>query len=188
MRRNAQQALKTFALLLALLACLDLAGCASTRHRAREAKKPEVKVACPKAEVLADARSVVQFKEGTGRDLTDIQYQAQVNQLQSRCKNRGESEASIDITASFTAWLGPAAPGHTLSLPYFVAVTRGDDILSKENFTVDIGFEKEARQTTVAAEVKRLPISLERGEQPVEVVVGIQLTPEQVAYNRAHGS
>jgi hypothetical protein len=145
-------------------------------------------VVCPKAEVLADARSVVQFQPGTGRDLTDIQYQAQVNQLQSRCKERGEGEASIDITVSFTAWLGPAAPGRTLTLPYFIAVTRGDEILSKENFTTDVSFEKEARQATVAAEVRKLSMPLEPGEPPTEVLVGIQLTPEQAAYNRAHGS
>ncbi len=188
MRRITQQALKTPAFLLALLACWGLAGCASARHKAEAQKEPEAKVACPKAEVLADARSVVQFQPGTGRDLTDIQYQAQVNQLKSRCKDRGEGEASVDVTVSFTAWLGPAAPAHTLSLPYFIAVTRGEAILSKENFTADVSFEQEARQASVEAEVKRLTVPLEAGEEPVEVLVGIQLTPEQAAYNRAHGS
>jgi hypothetical protein len=153
----------------------------------KEQKEQKAELVCPKAEVLADARSLVQFQPGAGRDITDIEYQAQVSELRSRCKSRRD-EASLHITVSFTAWLGPAAQGRTLSVPYFVAVTRGEDVLSKESFTADVSFEPEQRQATVEAEVKKLAVPVETGEQPTEVVVGIQLTPEQVAYNRAHGS
>lgn len=158
------------------------------RHKPKAEKKPEVKLVCPKAEVLSDARTIVQFQPGAGRDLTDIQYQAQVNSLKSRCKRRGNDEASVDVTVSFTAWLGPAAPQRTLFVPYFVAVTRGADILSKENFTASLGFAEEARQASTEAEAKRLMVPLEAGEEPIEILVGIQLTREQAEYNRAHGS
>lgn len=169
---------------MAILTVLGLASCASKRHKPPE---PEKKVICPQAEVLADAHSVVQFQPGTGRDLTDIEYQAEVGRLKSHCRHHRDDE-SMDISVEFTAWLGPAARGAKLSVPYFVAVTQGEDVLSKENFTVDLGFEKEARRTTGTGDVKRLAIPQTSGELPVEVLVGIQLTPEQVAYNRAHGS
>jgi hypothetical protein len=189
MRRHTQQALSVCALVLIALAGLGLASCAGTRHRAETPKKkPEKEAVCPKAEVLADARSIVQFKEGPGRDLTDIEYQAQVSSLQSRCRSR-HGESTVDIDLSLTAWLGPAALGQILSVPYFVAVTQGEDILAKESFAAEVSFEKSARQARVEEAVKRLTLPrVEEGGAPLEVLVGIQLTPDQVAYNRAHGS
>jgi hypothetical protein len=58
----------------------------------------------------------------------------------------------------------------------------------KESFTTDLRFERNARQADAAEEVKKLNLPATSAPEPLEVLVGIQLTPEEVAYNRAHAS
>lgn len=188
MRRLPRQALTLSAILFTVIAVQGLSGCAAFRKRPPEPIKPEVKVTCPKAKVLSDARALVKFQPGPGRDLTDIEYQAQVSGLEQRCKTKKKGDAArVALSLRFSASLGPAARSDRLTVPYFVAVTQGERILSKESFTTDLRFEKNARHADAAEEIKRLDLPATAEPEPLEILVGIQLTPEEVAYNRAHG-
>ena len=81
---------------------------------------------------------------------------------------------------------GPALSGTQVSVPYFVAVTRGKKyVLAREEFTQTLDLS--AGTSTAAAEQIPVSIPLARGTNGAyyEVVVGLILTHDQLAYNRA---
>jgi hypothetical protein len=84
---------------------------------------------------------------------------------------------------------GPAAPGRRLELPYFVAVMDGDQVLDRRGFVLEATFPANADSIRVAGEELqlRLPGGGERGAARYRIIVSLQLTPEELAFNRGQG-
>ena len=82
---------------------------------------------------------------------------------------------------------GTAASSTTVDFPIFIAVSEGEKkVIEKREQTVKVEFKKGRRIARTATVVKKIRVPL-GGEVPPEyhnVVVGFQLTPAQVAYNR----
>ena len=83
---------------------------------------------------------------------------------------------------------GPAASYRTVTLPYFVAVLHGDQIVSKHDLTLDATFPPNADRLALKSDPLELelPISRRMSSASYRLEVGFQLSPEQLAYNRAH--
>ncbi|MDF3074363.1 MAG: hypothetical protein K0S54_2030, partial [Alphaproteobacteria bacterium] len=65
---------------LAFGAVLIAAGCSSKAQEARNA------ASCPKAYIVGDASSLVRFKQGPGRDPTDVLFRADVMRAENKCE------------------------------------------------------------------------------------------------------
>lgn len=141
--------------------------------------------ACPSVAVLKDAASATQFVSGPGRDLLDVRFEAEFGNLQSACKY-DKARLSVTLVLELLALKGPAVDAEVADFPFFVSITdRADQILAKEVFQSRIEFARERRRAGVREEIEQT-LQLPAGKQgdDFEVLIGFQLSPEQLAYNR----
>ena len=146
---------------------------------------------CPQIGILADAQKMTVFRPG-GKDITDVIYKAEVAAISGACKSADGGKA-IDMTVSLKliATRGPASKGESIKLPYFVSVVdhQSQQILAKSAFDSPLDFPSGARRAGVVEEVsEHIPLTQGRKGPDYDVLVGLQLTPEQLKYNRQEGT
>ncbi len=164
----------------ALMAALLLAGCAPGTLLPKQTNIP-----CPGIMVLGDAERLTQFKEGEGRDLIDVRYEATISNLTLQCFFK---EGRVEVIAGFdlVATRGPAAGGQVGEFPFFVAVTGPDDaIMAKEVFSSRLEFGPNRRRAGVVEQIDEIiPLAEGQKAEDFEVLIGFQLAPDQLDYNR----
>ena len=139
---------------------------------------------CPQLIMLRDSDRVVKFI-GTGRDLTDVEYEAAIRSPTLACRyDDGVLEALV--TVNLVALRGPADDDRGAHLAYFVAVAdRDQKIIVREEFPVEIKFEGNRTRVGVTEEVEpRIPLHAEETGADYQVFVGLRLTPDELRYNR----
>jgi hypothetical protein len=167
-----------FALPAGALVAAAFAGCAS------KSDGPD----CPRLAIPDDVGRMTRFREGPGRDLTDVAYTARLAKADGFCTTE-KSGVKVEMTVQLVVERGPASTGAPVDLQYFVAVTDpARRVLAKEVFPAQIAFEGNQRVSGSSEEIEeRIPIP--RGADPgsYSIIVGFQLTPEEVEYNRRRG-
>jgi hypothetical protein len=165
---------KAAALLFAGLAFLG--GCSS---------KPEP-VGCPSAGIVGELSQLTRYRPGEGRDLSDVLYTLRVAEVGRACKV-DRAGANVDLRVVFVAERGPAAaPNEAVDFEYFVAVANtADQVIAKELFRSRIDFGGRNR-IAVAEEqtVQRVPVARQRESASSRIIVGLQLTPEELGEKR----
>jgi hypothetical protein len=170
--------------LAALLALGALAGC---NNKVADVGAPP----CPRVAVLADAAHLAVFRDGPGRDLTDIQYEADIGRISGECiYTKKKTSVTVDMKLLITAKQGPAGRDRAADFGYFVAVVAGQtNVLARKEFQSKIEFTADQPEVATVEELQEI-IQLKK-DQPgsdFDVLVGFKLSPEQVARNRAaHG-
>jgi hypothetical protein len=126
---------------------------------------------CPQVSIIGDGSTVTKFREGTGRDLTDVTAQAQIVDVAVACDYDRRGVADRSRVAEFD---------------YFVAVADPQrNILAKEVFRVGFRFpQNEQRVGTVEEIEPRIPLKARTDGVDYQIVVGFQLTPEEIEWNR----
>jgi hypothetical protein len=140
---------------------------------------------CPVSGVLGEAEQMTVF-QGGGRQPADIGHKVTVSNVKLDCTYRGKKAVDSSISFDITIERGPAAQAGAVTVPYFVAVSRGGKaILAREAFTrtVDIGSRPRETARERVAHI-RIPFAEGTLGASYEVVVGLGLTPEQLSYNR----
>lgn len=141
---------------------------------------------CPSGTVLAEAANVTRFDPGGGSDPTDVVFTAELGKLEVDCDydaDDGKVEASYSFPV--TVRRGPAATGELQTLSYFVAILDLDNnILLKRMFAREVTLDR-----AVASFNERpddITFTIPKDKKPVSygVLVGFQLTPEELSYNR----
>ncbi|MFC7737804.1 hypothetical protein ACFQX4_18665 [Roseomonas sp. GCM10028921] len=175
------------AALLALSALPVLAGCGgrggalSGRHQAP----------CPRVALLAEAVDLTRYHPGAAPDIGTMEVDARLTGFQARC-DYAPRDAGLDVTLAVqvAAERGPAAAGRVIELPYLIAVTdEGEDrVLNRGTDTLRVTFTDNERRTAVQGEemMVRIPGDPRRAAEKA-VLIGFQLTPEQLAQNRRRG-
>jgi hypothetical protein len=94
---------------------------------------------------------------------------------------------TLDLQIAFAAERGPAERTRKASLPYFVAIVDGErNIVAKENFSADFEWtDNRPRTGRVDQWEPYIPLKSNFDGPSFQVLVGFQLTAEQVAWNRA---
>jgi hypothetical protein len=145
---------------------------------------------CPVPSIIADAADVTQFRP-LGHDLTDIVFTARITGLRGTC-SPAEHDATrtlVKLTVALEASRGAAGRGQQdVVVPYFVAVVDGDTILVKDPQLLAIHFPSNVDHITVTSpEIDlNLPTTKDKSAVAFKLMSGFQLSPEQLAYNRAH--
>lgn len=164
--------------LLLALAGATLVGCSTARDEG----------SCPRLAILDDLNRVTKFREGPGRDLTDVAYTARLTKADGFCTAE-KSGVKVEMKVSVVVERGPAATGNAVDLQYFVAIADANRrVLAKEVFPTRIPFDGNQRLAGSSEEIEeRIP--LPRGADPSDysIVVGFQLTPDEIEYNRQRG-
>lgn len=161
--------------LAALPVALVLAGCSSD-----EAPPP-----CPPVGSPAPLDTVTQFEPGPGRDLTQVRFSGRVGGVDLAC-DYDETGVDVALKVRLVVERGPADRDRKAPLQYFVAVEDGPgNVTAKQIFDVSVPFEGNTRRVAMIDEVElRIPTP-KGGFQETRVLVGFQLTPEQLDYNRS---
>lgn len=155
-----------------------LAGCGGNRNPL------EVTVErCPALAVVGGTGSLTRFA-GEGRDADDILFEAAVSNAELSCDQGGDVISTVAF--SIVAQRGEAMVGYyETSLPYFVTVLRDNsEIVAKEIFEVPIVFDDGAQRVGWSETIEqRLPTIEQARRYDYEILIGFQLTPEEVTYN-----
>jgi hypothetical protein len=169
-------------------ALLALAGCGGSGGGSASGAAP-----CPRIAILAEGSELTRYRPGAQRDLAQMAFDAKIIGFDARCDFAGRDRRALEVrlTPRFGAERGPAADGRAVDLPWFVAVTDADDsnvldrvpASTRLTFPANVG-RAEATGTPVTL---TLPMGEERRATDYAVRVSFQLTPDDLAHNRARG-
>jgi hypothetical protein len=145
---------------------------------------------CPGGGILPEANTLVQFREGGGRDVTDMVVQGQIVDIRIGCTystKRNKPSVTLDLQIAFAAERGPADRTRRAALPYFVAIVDAErNVVARENFIA--GFEwtdNRPRVGRVDQWEPFIPLNSNAEGPGYQIVIGFQLTAEQLAWNRS---
>jgi hypothetical protein len=141
--------------------------------------------ACPQLALLAEGSELTRFA-GPGRDVTDRVLEARITGVDASCRGARSTDVVAYLKVQADVIRGPAARGRGAQVPYFVAVMQGDAVLDRRDFVLDANFPANVDSMQVAGgELElRFPAAGERGAAQYKIVVSLQLTEEELAYNR----
>jgi len=160
-----------------------LAGCAGEDARMK---------VCPRVAVLTEAGTLTRFEPGPGRDILDITFQVDVGDIIASCTFSDSKEHGrrvvVQVAPVFVLDKGSANADGKAAFTYFVSVVRNGTILTKQPFDQVVEFAANrsraiVREDTPPIEVD-IPLAYKAAEYEYEVLVGIQLTADELAYNR----
>ena len=165
---------------LLLLATAGLAGCGPTL--------PKFAPACPQTGILRDGADLTQFR-GNGTDLTDMIVDGRITGLSGKCSLDDLTHLHTVISVGMDLTRGPAAPGRQVGVTYFISVSRGDTILDKKDYTFNVAFPANSERVRLTGDQIDLvlPVNDKLSGASYRVLVGFQLTPDQLAFNRKRG-
>lgn len=166
-----------------VVAGATLVGCSS--------KDKEMNV-CPRVAVLTEAGRITSFQPGPGRDILDIDFEGDIGDIIASCEfpdpKKDVRSVTIQVGPVFVFTRGAANSDPKIDFTYFVSVVRDGEILSKQQFEAQTSFA--ANRSRVIAQDNDPPITVDiplpykGAEYEYEVLVGFQLTADQLAYNR----
>jgi hypothetical protein len=168
-------------LFLPLLAACSLAACT------QEADK--FAPSCPRAAIVRDAADLTRYS-ARGQDLTDLVVDGRITGLTGSCTRDSNRNVVTTVNVGMELSRGPAASGRTVELAYFVAVLEGDRILDKRVFPLRAEFPANADRVRLSGDAIEFPVptSDKLSGANYRVLVGFQLSPDELALNRRRGA
>jgi hypothetical protein len=144
--------------------------------------------ACPSTGILRDGADLTRFR-GTDTDLTDMVVDGRITGLSGKCKLDDPTHLRTSISVGMSLTRGPANTSRTANVTYFVAAAKGDTILDKQIFTLPVTFPSNMDQMRIAGDPVDLvlPVSGTVTGAAYRIVIGFQLTPQELAFNRRRG-
>ena len=120
--------------------------------------------------------------QGPSRDLTDLIVSARIVQIHGSCQPGAKNRLAVAVSVNVEMTRGPALPGNGVTVPIFVAVAQGDNILDKHTYLMHATFPSNVdRVTLTPGELDlSLPITSSRTGAAYTLLAGFQLTPEQL--------
>jgi len=170
-----------------IAASLVLTGCSSVADRLSE---PDPNPGpCPNALALYDAHRYVELA-GDEQIYENVGFTGEVLNVVSLCRYTDQNASPIDMEMAVRLGFGrgPAAVGETRTYEMFVAVTRTDRVvIDRQVFPITVTFEPGEDRVEMVQEFNA--ISIPRATPTTsgtnfEVLVGFELTDEQLAFNR----
>ncbi len=141
---------------------------------------------CPPVYILGDASTLTKFRPGPGRDLTDVEFEAEITGYQGGCKYDSKG-AEVDLQVTFTVKRGPGNPGDTADFSYFAAIPYFyPSAEAKAEFPVSVTFPSGTNYVkyTDGEVVLRIPVKDKDVIDNYDVYLGFQATPEELERNR----
>ena len=145
--------------------------------------------ACPSVFILQDAKNLTRFRPGLGRDITDIQLEAEIIDFQGQCDYGGkdnQSEVSVQLLVQVHLERGPANRSRAITFEYFVVLPSFEgNAGAKQVFPVRGKFEERNERLVYRDEID-LKIPLKNADEGplAQIVIGFQLTQDELNYNR----
>jgi hypothetical protein len=143
---------------------------------------------CPLMGVLYDSARLVEFG-GDGRQrYGNVTFTGEMRGVRGLCRYVGEDPIAMSLEIDMAFGRGPAAQAESQTFTYWVAVARrGAAPIEKQYYTVEVRFPRgqdvmESTQTIASIVIPRANSDIS-GEN-FEILVGFELTPDQLSFNR----
>jgi hypothetical protein len=143
---------------------------------------------CPLVGVLYDASRKVEFTGGAER-LSNVAWTGEFRGAKGLCRYIGADPIEMTLEIDMAFGRGPAATGDTKTYRYWVAVTRTNLApIEKQYFDVTVEFPRGEDRMAGTETIDKIVIP--RANETVagenfEILVGFDLAPEELAFNRA---
>ncbi|PCK00371.1 MAG: hypothetical protein COA45_00895 [Zetaproteobacteria bacterium] len=147
---------------------------------------------CPQVELVSDLSSLSDFSTPNKPIESHLISRVSLNSAESTCKLASKS-AIVDLTLIFDGVLGKkgrqkASDKPFFSYPFFIAVTAPNGkIMAKEIFAASLTYGANENKHTYFEKLRQIiPIKNKAHANLYKVLIGFQVTPDQLAYNREH--
>lgn len=161
----------------AILIALALSGCGMFG-------KSERMPPCPKVFLASEISTLTRFRPGGGRDLTDVAFQVDLTGYSGSCKY-DKNRLTVTLNVDFAVARGPAGEKEA-KFEYFVAIPKlFPSEAAKREFDVAFAFPPNVGSGRFQDQVELdIPLADRNTGPSNEIYVGLQLTPEELDYNR----
>jgi len=181
---------------LAITAVFLLASC-ETVKKVTDIMDDPIVLACPDNRILAEAAYMVQYAEGGGRDLTDVDIEGEINDMRLICTTRIDEDTmtgtlEVEVAFNFIATRGPANTSRKAIYPYFISKTDlNKNVLEVKRHNIEVDFSQNRNKFSfrnLPAPSLTLDISPGRTGRDYLIYGGFSLTKEQLEANRLRRS
>lgn len=142
---------------------------------------------CPLMGILYDNARTVDFAGDGQQRYANIEYTGEMQGIRGLCRYVDDDPITMRLEIDMAFGRGQAATSNRQTYRYWVAVTRrGIAPIEKQYFDVDVRFGNDA-VVTRTEQIERIVIpraTPDLSGENFEILVGFELTPEQVAFNR----
>jgi hypothetical protein len=145
---------------------------------------------CPGVSSVVETSIATVFKVGAPVDPANMLYTVEITDVHGTCDvDKPAVNSSSDVTVNFRATRPPNGVATSYKMPYFVAVSQADRILAKKTYMVNFDFAPGQTVATFSDTVQSADVSAAKDKKTFDylILVGLQLTKEQLDYNRASG-
>jgi hypothetical protein len=142
---------------------------------------------CPPVRVDSATATMIKFGDGASRDLSDAEYQVEITGFEGECVFSGEKvEVLLDV--DFRVTRGSSAQPGSISFYYFAAVPQffprstGKKVFEIQTQLTD-GATNPVSLTESDVSIE-IPLSKDRPAASFDVYLGLQLSDDQLEFNR----
>lgn len=143
---------------------------------------------CPLMGVLYDTARVVKFEQPGNQRYANIAFTGEMQGVHGLCRYVDADPIRMNMEIEMAFGRGPAATSDRQTYRYWVAVTRrGRAPIEKVYFDVDVRFPRGEQVVTHREQIDQIVIPRANEEvsgENFEILVGFDLTPEQLQFNR----
>lgn len=145
---------------------------------------------CPRVKVVNELSALSEFTNMENPRENEMISRAHVAAVDSTCQY-GPRSVTVDVQLAFESMLGPhgrvqSSDKPFFSYPFFIAVSEPNgEILAKEIFSASITFQPGENQQNYMEKLRQIiPVPNQARGGRYQVLVGFQLSDEQLRYNR----
>lgn len=179
--------MRSFASYLSLALAASLLAACNTNIASNLDTRPNAGP-CPSVGSIYDVARYVKFADGTDELYPNIEFTAEVSDVRLFCRYVEDEPMEVELDIDFAFGKGQSADSDSHTYPYFVTVTRrSGKVLAKQTFDVTANFKgnRVAGKTEAVNNIVIPRIDESISGANFEILVGFELTPEQLTFNRA---
>ncbi len=143
---------------------------------------------CPLMGVLYDSSRLVQFAAPNQERYANIAFTGEMEGVRGLCRYVEADPITMAMEVDMLFGRGPASTADRQTYRYWVAVARrGRAPIEKQYFDIDVRFPRGQTVVQRTERIERIVIpraSAETSGENFEILVGFELTPEQLQFNR----
>lgn len=186
--RNATPHRRVRPFLAAALAVFALSACGDGGFAGLNPFKADtIDVACPPFGSLKEADSLTRFRPGEGRDLTDVQFEAEIGRVVGKCQVTQSTQlAAVTAGVEIIAERGPALAEPEPPIEYFIAIRDPEDrVVSRQNFALAFDFSDGARTARALDYLTfKIPNATPEALRGYRIFFGLQMTEAEWAFSQ----
>lgn len=168
----------------------DIKGFSLSPQSNEERMSADIPMICPQVQIVDELSSLSDFSDMSDMNESNLISRVNLTQVESSCSFDGHN-VIVDLKLAFEGQLGVKGKAResdrpTFSYPFFIAVTDNSGaIKAKEIFGASMTYQANETYHTYYESLRQIiPVEDDTEARDFTVMVGFQLSPQQLQYNR----